>query len=77
MSVLVFCSVALSCWMSRSSLRTFWRTRALHLRFYRLVRGLDSMAKDKTMYLLLWCGLPQETPDGLHNGRSVWCTLNV
>jgi len=30
---LVFDSVALSCWMSRSSLRTFWRTRALHLRF--------------------------------------------
>ena len=35
------------------------------------------MAKDKTMYLLLRCGLPQETPDGLHNGRSVWCTLDV
>ena len=78
MRVLVFCSVALSCWMSRSSLRTFWRTRALHLRFWGRVRGgwgVEGMGKGK--YLFLGCGLPQETSDGLHGGRSMGCALRL
>lgn len=64
--------------MSRSSLRTFWRTRALHLRFWGVVRGRRGWGRGNgAVYLLLGRGLPQETSDGLHGGRSMLCALRV